>query len=336
MKLSVLDQSPISKGRTAEEALNYTLELAKYTEKLDYYRYWVAEHHNTNGLASSSPEVLISRIASVTSSIRVGSGGVLLPQYSPLKVAENFKLLEALFPRRIDLGLGRSPGGGKKTRAALNDGYEKPLSSFSRQVKELQQFLQSSIPKDHSYYGVSAKPAADGNPELWVLALTERGARHAALNGTGFTFGHFINPDYATASIRTYRNKFKPSELRKEPSVNACVFVVCAETKEKAEKLALSQDMWLLQVEKGLDTRVPSPDELKDAEMSEEELERIKHNRRRCIIGDPEFVYKELKKLKKLSDLYGTEEIIIITNIYDFEEKKNSYKLIAEYFKQND
>ncbi|GGF10034.1 hypothetical protein GCM10010954_05680 [Halobacillus andaensis] len=333
MKLSVLDQSPISKGNTAEEALHQTLELAKLTDSLGYHRYWVAEHHNTNGLAGSSPEVLIGRIASLTEKIRVGSGGVLLPQYSPLKVAENFKVLEALFPNRIDLGLGRSPGGGKKTRAALNDGYDKPLSSFSRQIKEVQQFLTAEIPKDHSYYGVSAKPSTKRNPELWVLGLTERGARHAAVNGTGYTFGHFINPDQAISSIEAYREKFKASSNLTEPKINACVFVVCAETNEKAEKLAKSQDMWLLQVEKGLDTRVPSVEEVESTDFSSRELSKIKSNRRRCIIGDPVHVYN---RLKDLCDSYHTDELLLITNIYDFHEKKKSYQLIADYIKSKE
>ncbi|MFC7060365.1 LLM class flavin-dependent oxidoreductase [Halobacillus seohaensis] len=333
MILSVLDQSPISVGQFTEEALENTIALAEYTEFLGYYRYWLAEHHNTTGLASSSPEILISKIASVTNRIRVGSGGVLLPQYSPLKVAENFKVLQALFPGRIDLGLGRSPGGGKKTRSALTDGCDKPLSSFSRQVRELQQFLNNTIPKGHSYYGVSAKPATNSNPGLWILGLTERGARHAAVNGTGFTLGHFINPDQAMESITTYRKKFKASEGLKSPKVNVCVFVVCAETDQQAEELALSQDMWLLQVGKGLETRVQSVEEVKSYKFSTEDLRKIKYNRRRAIIGSPPTVFEQLREL---SHTYDTDEFLIITNIYDFEAKKKSYQLIAEYVQEHD
>lgn len=329
----MLDQSPISKGKTSEEALQQTLELAKLTDSLGYHRYWVAEHHNTNGLASSSPEILVGRIASVTEQIRVGSGGVLLPQYSPLKVAENFKMLEALFPNRIDLGLGRSPGGGKKTRAALNDGYDKPLSSFSRQIKEVQQFLAAEIPKEHPYYGVSAKPSTKTNPDLWVLGLSERGAQHAAVNGTGFTFGHFINPDQATLSIETYLEKFQPSTNLTNPKINACIFVVCAETNDKAEKLAKSQDMWLLQVEKGLDTRVPSVEEVDYTDFTSKDLSKIKSNRRRCIIGNPAHVYHQLQEL---CERYQTDEVLLITNIYNFNEKKKSYQLIADYIKSKE
>ncbi|MFQ3543094.1 LLM class flavin-dependent oxidoreductase [Halobacillus rhizosphaerae] len=327
MRISVLDQSPISKGQTAEDALSQTLELAQWAEELGYYRYWVAEHHNTNGLASTSPEVLISRIASLTQSIRVGSGGVLLPQYSPLKVAENFKMLEALFPDRIDLGLGRSPGGGRKTRLALTDGIEKSLSSFSRQVRELHQFLYHSFEKGDKYFGVSAKPDTSHQPETWILGLSSRGAKHAALNGTGFTFGHFISPDQGEEAIQTYKERFQPSFALQAPKINACVFVICAETQEEAEELAISQDMWLLQVEKGLDTRVYSSEELKKWSLLPEELEKIKKNRQRAIIGDPETVIRELQELE---GKYGTDEFLIISNIFDFEARKKSYRLVAE------
>ncbi|MCA0983116.1 LLM class flavin-dependent oxidoreductase [Halobacillus yeomjeoni] len=331
MKLGVLDQSPISKGQTAVDALQQTIELAQFTEDLGYERYWVAEHHNTNGLASSSPEILIGQIAAATKTIRVGSGGVLLPQYSPLKVAENFKTLEAFYPGRIDLGLGRSPGGGKKTRLALTDGIEKPLSSFSRQVRELLRFLYDDVPKGDSYFGVSARPHTVLQPETWILGLTERGARHAAVNGTGFTYGHFINPDHGKEALEAYRSKFKPSYGLQKPKTNVCVFVVCAETDEEAEELALSQDQWLLQVEKGLDTRVPSVREVKDKTFTTIELEKVKQNRRRCIIGSPSKVKNELMEL---SERYGINEFLIITNIFDFHKKKESYRLLAEEFEQ--
>ncbi|CDQ19589.1 luciferase family oxidoreductase, group 1 [Halobacillus karajensis] len=329
MKLSVLDQSPISEGLTAKDALHQTIDLARHTEQLGYHRFWVAEHHNTNGLASTSPEVLISQIAQSTQKIRVGSGGVLLPQYSPYKVAENFRMLEAFYPGRIDLGLGRSPGGGPKTRMALTDGIEKPLSSFSRQVKELSQFLYGDFPKGDRYYGVKATPETVHQPELWVLGLSERGAKHAAINGTGFTFGHFINPDRGGASISTYKQRFKSSKGLQKPRINVCIFVICAETEEKAEELALSQDLWLLRVEKGLDTRVPSVDKARAYPYTEDEIKKISRNRRRCVIGDPHQVREQLLEL---SEMYKTEEFLIITNIFDFEEKKKSYERIADLF----
>lgn len=327
MKLSVLDQSPIPKGKTPEQALQHSIELAQLTEQLGYTRYWVAEHHNTNGLAGSSPEVLITRLASATHTIRIGSGGVLLPQYSPLKVAENFKVLEALFPGRIDLGLGRSPGGSQLTRLALTDGMKKTLSAFSRQVKEIHGFLYDDLEEDHAYKGVLATPRTQTNPETWVLGITGRGAKHAAINGTGFTFGHFINPDEYEEAISTYKNHFKPSPAHEQPKINACVFVVCAETQEEAERLALSQDMWLLHVGKNIETRVPSVDEVQQHTFTSQELEKVKANRRRTIIGTPQHVKAELEKLQ---EAYSTDEFLIITNIHDQEARKRSYQLLAD------
>ena len=329
MNLSILDQSPISKGGSASESLHQTIDLAQYAEQLGYYRYWVAEHHNTNGLAGTSPDLLIGQIAASTSTIRVGSGGVLLPQYSPLKVAENFRTLEVFYPGRIDLGLGRSPGGGKKTRLALTDGIEKPLSSFSRQVKELHYFLYDDIPRGHDYYGVRARPETSLQPPTWILGLSERGAKHAAVNGTGFTFGHFIAPTDGEKAIKTYRERFRATYPFLSPQVNACIFVVCAETEQEAEDLALSQDMWLLQVEKGIDTRVPSIEEVKAYPFTEKEREKIKRNRKRCVIGTPEQVHEQLSELSRT---YGINEFLVITNIYDQEMKKRSYRLLAEVF----
>lgn len=327
MKLSVLDQAPVSTGDSAENTLHHSIQLAKFTENLGFHRYWVAEHHNTNGLASTSPEILISKIASETNRMRIGSGGVLLPQYSPLKVAETFKMLEVLYPGRIDLGLGRSPGGTEITRLALTDGHRKPLSAFPRQVKDLLGYLYDDMPPEHSYYGVKATPFSSNNPETWILGLSERGARHAALNGTGFTFGHFISPDKAQDAITTYKEKFRPSKAFESPHINACVFVVCAETQEEAEELALSQDLWLLNVAKGKDTRIPSIEEVKQKRFSIQELKKIEHNRRRAIVGTPDTVKEQLEDLSRK---YSTDEFLIITNIHSFEKKKKSYELIAE------
>ncbi|MRG85840.1 LLM class flavin-dependent oxidoreductase [Salinibacillus xinjiangensis] len=329
MKLSVLDQAPISKGDTATTTLKHTVELAQYVEKLGYTRFWVAEHHNTKGLAGTSPEVLISHIASMTNHIRVGSGGVLLPQYSPLKVAENFKVLEALFPNRIDLGIGRSPGGNHATRLALTDHIQKSLNEFPRQVADLSGFLTDSLPASHDFKRVKATPRTITNPSLWVLGLSERGAKTAAENSTRFTFGHFINPTNGQKAIETYFEHFKVSSWQKRPMSNACVFVVCAETKKEAELLALSQDLWLLNVETGKDTRIPSIKEVKSKRFTQRELEKIQKNRKRCIIGTPDDVRK---RLEELSELYRTDEFLIITNIFDFNAKLKSYRLLAEEF----
>jgi luciferase family oxidoreductase group 1 len=329
MQLSVLDQSPISKGSNASSALQQTLQLAIKTEELGYSRFWLAEHHNTNGLASSSPEILISHIASHTSKIHVGSGGVLLPQYSPYKVAENFQTLEALFPGRIDLGIGRSPGGAAATSLALTDSLRRSLNEFPRQLRDLQGFLHDSLPAGHPYEEVKAAPLTNTHPELWLLGISHRGARVAAENGTAFTYGHFISPGDGRRAAEEYFTKFQPSPSLAQPKMNVCIFVVCAKTQEEAEELALSQDIWLLNVGNGADTQIFSVAEAKNVTLSEEDQQKIKQNRRRAIIGTPKKVKEELLLLK---EIYGTDEFMIITNIYDFQAKLRSYELLANVF----
>jgi luciferase family oxidoreductase group 1 len=323
MKLSVLDQSVISKNSNAGIALQNTIKLAKLTEKLGYTRFWVAEHHNSNGIAGTSPEILISSIVAQTKRIRVGSGGVLLPQYSPFKVAEDFKVLEALYPNRIDLGIGRSPGGSTPTRLALTDGIRKSLNEFPRQVTALQEYL-GNTPTNQE---VQAYPHIETRPEIWMLGVSQRGARLAAEKGTAFTYGHFINPVSGSIAMRQYRESFQPSSFLSNAQANVCVFVVCAPTQAEAEEMALSQDLWLLAVGKGNDTFVLSKEEAKRVKLSDEDLEIVRKNRKRAIIGTPAMVKEELFRL---SEHYETEEFMVITNIYDIEEKMQSYTLLAE------
>lgn len=329
MKLSILDQSPISEGSSARNALKQTLQLAKAAEELGYTRFWVAEHHNTNGLASTAPEILISHIASSTSRIKVGSGGVLLPQYSPFKVAETFNTLEVLFPNRIDLGIGRSPGGGAETRLALTDGIRKSLNEFPRQLQDLQGFLTQSLPVDHAYSKVLAMPDSETSPEMWLLGVSHRGARTAAEHGLAFTYGHFINPASGRKAMKDYLEQFQPTQQLTSPKSNFCIFVVCAETEEKAEYLALSQDAWLLNVEKGGNTKIPSPEEVKKIDFSPDEKEKINRNRDRMIIGTPQKVKNELLRIG--AD-YKTDECMVISNLFRFEDKLKSYELLAEAF----
>ncbi|MDZ5710867.1 LLM class flavin-dependent oxidoreductase [Jeotgalibacillus haloalkalitolerans] len=324
MKLGILDQVPMPQGSDPSDVLNDTIELAKSAEKLGYQRYWLAEHHNTNGLLSAAPEILMTRIASATEFIKVGSGGILLPQYSPLKVAETFKTIEALFPGRVDLGVGRSPGGTERTRAALTDSRESMMSAFPRHLDELYGFLHNELPKQHEYRMVKVTPRTGSAPPIWVLGLSPRSAKLAAERGLGLTFGHFINPDKWEETLRVYREHFKPGQFD-EPTVNVCVFTVCAETQEEAERLALTQDMWLLSIEKG-DSQVHAPERLKEQGLTSADLEKIRHNRRRMIVGTPE---KVKTSLEELSERYQTDDFLLITNIYSPEDKKKSYELIA-------
>ncbi|WP_064092945.1 LLM class flavin-dependent oxidoreductase [Rossellomorea aquimaris] len=323
MKLSVLDQSVLTKGERGGTAFHHTVQLAKHAEELGYTRFWVAEHHNTNGLTGSAPQILISHLASMTNRIRVGSGGVLLPQYSPYKVAEDFKVLETLFPDRIDLGIGRSPGGSYETRLALTDGVNKSMNEFPRQVSSLQKYLHD---KNES---VRAYPLVDTPPLIWILGITHRGARVAAEKGTAFTYGHFINPTNGKRALDYYRSHFQPSFGSAKPTSNVCIFVVCAETDEEAEEMALTQDLWLLAVEKGVDTRIPSKEEAKRRVLTSREKEKIKENRKRTIVGSPQKVKDELLLLR---EIYENEEFILITNIANFADKLRSYELVAKAF----
>ncbi|SER72729.1 luciferase family oxidoreductase, group 1 [Gracilibacillus ureilyticus] len=329
MKLSVLDQAPISRGSHPADTLQNTLQLAQITEKLGYHRYWVAEHHNASGLASTSPEIVMTRIASVTENIRVGSGGVLLPQYSPFKIAENFKTMEAFFPGRMDLGVGRSPGGSELTRQALLDGHNRSLQEFPRQVRELQGFLHNTLEREHPFRLVKAGPRTETAPPIWILGLSERGAKNAAEMGAGFVFGHFINPVNGKKAMDAYREAFQSSPSMENPQTIVCIFAVCAETEQEAEELALSQDKWLLNVGKGRDTKIPSIEEVKEKGFTEDEQKEIRKNRRRCIIGTPAKIKQELEQLQAY---YGTDEFMLITNIYDFDAKVKSYRLIKEAF----
>lgn len=325
MKLSVLDQSVISSGSTARTTFQNSVKLAQLTEEMGFTRFWVAEHHNSNGMAGSSPEVLLAYIASNTKTIKVGSGGVLLPQYSPYKVAENFKVLEALFPNRIDLGIGRSPGGALETRLALTDGMRKSMNEFPRQLQDLQRYLYNNQETKQ----VIAYPLSESIPKIWVLGITHRGARLAAENGTAFTYGHFISPVNGKRALQHYYQNFEPSVAQKKPKANVCIFVVCASTQEKAEQLALSQDVWLLFISKGQGTKIPSYLEAKQKILSNEERKLIKENRKRMIIGTKEKVREELLRLQ---EQYQTEEFMILCNLYNFEDKVSSYSLIAESF----
>lgn len=329
VRLSVLDQSVVREGYTAKETFEQTVALAQLTEKLGYTRFWVAEHHNSFGMAGTSPEVLIAHIAAKTNHIRVGSGGVLLPQYSPFKIAENFKVLDALYPHRIDLGIGRSPGGSPETRMALTDGVRRSLNEFPRQIRDLKAFVSNNMPEGHPYENVTAYPLQPTLPEMWSLGVTHRGARLAAENGLAFTFGHFISPLNGKRAMEYYYRHFQPSELLEHPKANVCVFVVCADTQEKAEYIALSQELWLLAIANGERTMIPTYEDAHKRTLSYQDKKIIEENKNRMIVGSMENVREELLAL---SDLYETDEIMVINNVYDFQDKLKTYQLLAKMF----
>lgn len=319
MRLGILDQMAQPKGMTAEETAARTIELAKYAEDLGYERYWFAEHHGTKGLVSSAPEIMMAAVAGQTKRIAVGSGGILLPQYSAYKVAAQLLQLQALYPGRIEAGVGRSPGGNERIRSLLADGKPNQMGDYPEKLTNLLDFIQRNG-------NIKAAPRTEKAPELYSLGLGENSAASAAEQGIGYVFGHFIKPDRGEASHKQYREMFKPG-LFPNPVARTAVFVVCGEDDDHAEELARSQDLWLLQVEKGLDSRVPSVQEANEKILSITEEEKIQFNRRRMIIGGPDKVKSELLRL---SELYQCDDWLILTNLYDFKEKQASYRRIKE------
>ncbi|MCC9137938.1 LLM class flavin-dependent oxidoreductase [Pontibacter silvestris] len=329
IRLSVLDQSPIRKRGTAAQALMETIELAKLTDELGYTRFWVSEHHNTTGLAGSSPEVLIPYLASVTKRIRVGSGGVMLPHYSALKVAENFKVLENLFPDRIDLGIGRAPGTDRVTAAALNPHNQFSDAAFMQQLKDLGHYLHDTSEEGDITENVYATPATPSVPLVWLLSSSGQSGLFAAHFGFGFSFAHFINPVGGEQMVKAYKQHFEKSRFMQQPEANVGVFVMCAETEEKAQELQETMDLMMLRIEKGRSSGVPSYEEVKIQQYSEAEQLRIEYNRQRMVSGTPMQVKLQLEEMAKT---YEVDELIVVTITHSFEDRKSSYRLLAEAF----
>ncbi|UII55284.1 LLM class flavin-dependent oxidoreductase [Cytobacillus spongiae] len=327
LKLSVLDQSPISEGMSAEQALNHTVLLAQHVEKLGYSRFWVSEHHDTTSLAGSSPEVLIAHLAAKTESIRVGSGGVMLPHYSPYKVAENFRVLEGLNPNRMDLGLGRAPGGMPIATMALNHGQRRMTDQFPEQIDDLLGYLHDALPNHHPFNGLKATPQIQTAPEVWVLGSSSSSAILAAQKGLPYTFAQFINGEGGVQYTESYRRHFRPSKYLKQPLNMVAVFVICGETDEEAERIASSIDLSILMIEQGMRSNgTPSPEKAAAYQYSPYELVRMKENRKRMIVGNPQ---KVKEQILAIGEQYGTDEVMAVTITYDFKDKLKSFELLA-------
>ncbi|MFB9863835.1 LLM class flavin-dependent oxidoreductase [Rufibacter immobilis] len=330
IKLSVLDQSPVREGGTAEQALQETLELAQLADRLGYTRYWVSEHHNSLGLAGPAPEVLIPHLAAHTKHLRVGSGGVMLPHYSALKVAENFRLLETLYPNRIDLGIGRAPGTDRKTAALLNPYNQFNEQDFIGQLMDLDRYLQDGL-QGAEAAGVKVTPRSATTPERWLLSSSGQSGVFAAHFGMGFSFAHFINPNGGAEVMRAYQSRFSPSALMKEPAGNFGIFVICADSEEKAQQLQLSMDMLMLHIRQGKAGGVPSYETAKAFydDLAEDELAQVQYNRQRTVVGTPAQVKV---RLDALAEEYNVDEIVVVTITYDFQDRLRSYELLAEAY----
>jgi luciferase family oxidoreductase group 1 len=329
--LSVLDQSPIRRGGSARQAVNETLALAQAADRLGYHRYWVAEHHNSAGLASASPEILIAEIAARTERIRVGSGGVMLTHYSALKVAEQFRMLETLHPGRIDLGVGRAPGSDTLTMHALVHGPGKlPLEAYPEQLMDLYGWIAKDLPPGHPFGGVRAMPEGESVPELWVLGSSGTSAIYAAELGWSFCFAHFIQPDGGERAMANYRERFEASPFLAEPKGSIGVSVTVAETDEEAEYLSWSRWGWRLMNQRGINREgIPSPEEAMAFDYTEAERDYLEYAKGRSIYGSPARV---ADRLAQLGEAYGVDEFVAVTITYDFAARVRSYELLAKAF----
>jgi luciferase family oxidoreductase group 1 len=324
--LSVLDQSPIRSGGTAAQAIQETLELAQIADRLGYHRYWLAEHHSTRGLAGTSPEILIGQVAARTGRIRVGSGGVMLQHYSPLKVAENFRVLETLYPGRIDLGIGRAPGSDQLTARALQ---RLDADDFVERIGDLLGFLHDRLPPDHPFAAVHAMPTGPGAPEMWLLGSTDQSAACAAHFGTAFSYAHFINAEGGAEVTRAYAARFRPSPELVAARASVAVFVVCADSEAEAQRLARSRELFIARLYTGRGGPYPSVDEAESYRYSDRELAIVHHARQRTFAGAPEQVRD---RLHALGAEYGVDEFVVVTITHDFKARVRSYELLAEVF----
>lgn len=328
MKISILDQAPIAEGMTARDALEASVKLAQLGDELGYARYWIAEHHSMPGLACSAPEVMLACIGANTKRIRIGTGAVLLPHYKPYKVAEVHHMLATLFPGRIDIGIGRAPGGSAEAAMALSDNFLKQVYRMPELAEELLHFLHQDFPEDHPLAKVTAAPVPPEPPEAWMLGTSIKSAHLAAEKGLAYAFGQFMSEQSGAEIIREYKARFMPGKQNDRPKSLAAVSVICAETTEKAEELSLSVRLWQVLQEKGEGAEgVPTAETAKNYPYSDAEQKKMEEMKKKMIIGTP----KEVKhQLHALQDRFGTDELMLVTIAHDYEARLRSYQLIAE------
>jgi luciferase family oxidoreductase group 1 len=330
--LSVLDLSPVASGSSGAAALNNSLDLARFVDRLGYKRYWVAEHHNLPSIASSAPEIMIGQIAAVTTHMRVGAGGVMLPNHAPLMVAERFKVLEALFPGRIDLGLGRAPGTDPVTsyalrrRQGLNDNED---DDFLDRFQELLLLESGGFPEKHPFRNIRAMPAEVALPPIFLLGSSGYSAQLAAAVGAGFSFAHHFSDFDPVAPMRNYRELFRPSAPRREPYAILAAAIVCADSDDEAERLAATIDLNFVRRAKGEYLPLASPEEALSYPYMQADRERIRANRRRLFVGSPTTVKERIEPLIAAT---SADELMITTMVHDHAARKRSYQLLAYAF----
>ncbi len=325
--LSVLDLAPVGEGSTPAQALRSSLVLAAEAERLGYRRYWVAEHHNMPGIASSSPPVLLAHAAGVTETIRLGSGGVMLPNHASLVVAEQFGMLEALHPGRIDLGIGRAPGTDQLTARALRRSPRGlAADDFPDQLVELMGYFSGSFPEGHPYASITAVPGLGYRPALWLLGSSDYSAQAAGMLGLPFSFAHHFAAGNTLPAVQAYRSAFRPSDDLDEPYVMLGVSVVCAETEEQARWRAGPGALAFLRLRSGHPGRYPTPEEAAEYSFTPHEREAIKAWTTSHIVGDPEAVRG---RLAELAERTGADELMITTLTHGAADRLASYRLVA-------
>lgn len=322
--LSILDLAPVPSGTTASQAICRTVDLARLGDRLGYVRYWFAEHHGMPSVASSAPELLIGHIAGVTQRLRVGAGGIMLPNHAPLKVAEVFRTLAALYPGRIDLGLGRAPGSDQNASQALRaaDGHR-----FPAQLSELLAFTgQSQFPAGHPFRSVVAVPDDVPLPPIWILGSSGASAQMAGAAGMGYSFASHFSPTPAAPAFRAYRDSFQPSPQFPKPHTILGVAVVCADTDEQANHLATTMDLAWLRISRGEFRPLPSPEEAQAYPYSESDRQAIREYRARTVVGGPGAVKAAIEQRVRDS---GADEVMVTSNLHSHAARLRSYELLA-------
>ena len=327
IKLSVLDQSVIHHNESAKQAIDETIATAKLADELGYTRFWVSEHHNSTFIAGTTPEVLMVKLADETKHIRIGSGGIMLPNHSAFKMAENFRMLETLFPGRIDLGMGRAPGGDRITAAILNPSNDFSEESYLRQLEHLQHFFRDTAGTQHG--PIIAGPQAPGVPQQWILSSSGGSSLIAAKFGMGLAVARFINGQAQPDVVETYRKNFVPSLQFEKPHAVLSIAVLCGETEEKAAQMRKYLNYIHLQFEKGNYQNFGDYNSIKDYEFSPAELDRIGYNSGRVVSGTKEQVKAQLTKL---ANDFEVDEIIVTTITDNASDRKRSFQLLAEAF----
>jgi len=327
LRLSVLDQSPAVQERTQDHAIRESLALAQHCDSLGYYRYWVSEHHNSASIVGTAPEVLIAAIAATTRRIRVGSAGVMLPHYATLKVAEQFRVLEAIAPGRIDLGVGRAPGSDRMTSMALNPDAN-AAENFPVQVQELGLWLRGEpFPPGHPFREIRAHPQGPTTPPIWILGSSDYGAQLAAYLGLPYAYAYFFTDGRGTEeALALYRRNFRSNPGQSEPVATICVWALAADTEAEAQRLLMTRAHWRVGFERGLRSPLVSPAVASAHPYTEPERSLIRRLRERAIVGTAEQV---ASRLTELAGVFGLDEIVINTWTHDPAARHRSYELIA-------